>query len=123
MLVDPEQFDLNSFAQFGRMIGSPLAESGNDPCGDYSPAAAAFVNNEFGVDISGIDWPAANKARLINDSFSPSAPFDPASACAALRLAVVNDKVQQTAPAAIGQAFSRNAATRAQRQPPTRPAQ
>jgi hypothetical protein len=105
------------------MIGSPLAESGNDPCGDYTLEAAAFVNNQFGVDTNRIDWPAANKARLINDSFSHSAPFDPAAACAALRLAVVNNRVQRTTPAAIGQALSRDVAARVQRQPPTRPAQ
>lgn len=105
------------------MIGSPLEESGNDPCGGYTPDAAAFVSDQFGINANGMDWPAANKARLINDSFSHSAPFDPASACAALRLAVVNNKVRQTAPAAIGQALSRNPTTRAQRQPPTRPTQ
>jgi hypothetical protein len=118
ILVHPGQLYFDSIAEFGMMMGSPIDESHNDCCGKYTPAAAAFVQDQFGVDASHIDWQAADKERHINGSFSHTAPFDPASACAALRHAVT----QQAAPAAVSAAFTRTATTRPQRSPTQRPA-
>lgn len=118
ILVDPEQLYFDSIAEFGMRMGSPVDESRNELFGRYMPAAAAFVKDQFGVDTSRIDWQAANTERFINDSFSHTAPFDPASACAALRHAVA----QQAAPAAINKAFTRTATPQTQRSPIQRPA-
>jgi hypothetical protein len=117
ILVDPEQLYFDSIAKFGTTMLSPIDESRNDCYGKYTAEAAVFIKDQFGVNTSRIDWQAANESRQVNGSFSHLTPFDPASACAALRHAVT----QQAAPAAINQAFARTAATRTQRSP-TRPA-
>jgi hypothetical protein len=123
-ITDPRDVSIETLADCAKQMARPLRESGNDPYGDYTPQAAEFVRRQFGVDVDAIDWHAANKARLISDSFGSYTPFDPASACAALRLAIVNNRVKHTAPAAIDQAFSRELATRIQRHlKPSGPAQ
>lgn len=126
---DPKDLRFTCLGEAARNIAPLLIESGNPPYDDYTPAAAGFVRQRFGVDVDSVDWHAANKARLISNSFANSTPFDPASACAALRLAIVNNTVKHTAHAAIveartaaDQAFSRELATRIQRHPP-RPTQ
>lgn len=116
ILIHSEQLYFDSIAQFGMTMLSPIEESHNDCYGEYTPAAARFVKDQFGIDASRIDWPAANEARQINDSFSHSAPFDPIPACAALRQAVA----QQAAPAAINKAFTRTAITQRSPRGPAR---
>lgn len=126
---DPKDLIFNSLDEAARNIAPLLSGSGNDTDGDYTPAAAEFVRQQFGVDVDTVDWHAANKARMISNSFSYSATFDPAAACAALRLAIVNNTVKHTAPAAIDQtraaadhAFSRELAAGIQRHLPPGPA-
>ena len=129
-LRDPRDLLIDTLSDCAKQMATPLTESGNDPYGNYTPRAAEFVWQQFRVDVDSVDWHAANKARLISDSFSRSAPFDPSLACAALRLAIVNNRVKHTAPAAIDQArtaadqaFSRELAARVQRHLPSGPAQ
>lgn len=78
-----------------------LAESGNRDTGLYTPDAAQFIADQFGVDAHTVDWAAANKARLINASFAEIAPFDPISATQALRLAAGNSTRPELSPARV----------------------
>lgn len=119
---NPNDLIFNSLSMAANNIESPLTQSNNYTFENYTTQAAEFVLKQFGVDVYDVDWHAANKARLISDAFYQSAPFDPTAACAALRLAIVNNRVKHTAPAAIDQAraaadqaFSRELATRVQR--------
>lgn len=118
---DPRDLRFTHLGEAARNIAPLLIESNNYTFEDYTPAAAEFVQQQFGVDVDNVDWHAANKARLISNSFAHSTPFDPAAACSALRLAIVNNTVKHTASAAIDhartaaeQAFNHDLATRIQ---------
>ncbi|MGH8602835.1 MAG: hypothetical protein ACREXR_08735 [Gammaproteobacteria bacterium] len=121
--MHPEDLTVDTLAHCGMFAASLIEESGNDIFGDYSPQAAVFIQRQFGVDVNAVDCQAGNQARLISQKFSRSTPFDPVTARTALRLAVLNSKVQRTAPTAITQALSQDAATRVQRLLPPRPTQ
>lgn len=118
---DPRHLRFTHLGEAARNIAPLLIEAHDYTFEDYTPEAAEFVQKQFGVDVNNVDWHAANKARLISNSFAHSAPFDPAAACAALRLAIVNNTVKHTAPAAIDhartaaeQVFNHDLATRIQ---------
>jgi hypothetical protein len=89
---DPRNFGFTSLGncswQAGTLIGSYRP---------FSPEAAAYVVQRFGVDPHQIDrtgWISANKARLLSASFTNSTPFDPHAAIAALRIAVASEAAQ-----------------------------
>jgi hypothetical protein len=118
----PKELIFDTLSEAATNIAPVLLDSKNYTSRDYAPAAAEFVLRHFGVDVDNVDWHDANKARLKSKAFTHSTPFDPDAACAALRLAIVNNKVKHTAPTAIDQArvaaeqaFSRDLATRIQR--------
>lgn len=117
----PNEFIFDSLGEAAANIAPLLTGSKNYTSEDHTPAAAEFVLRQFGVDVDDVNWHAAIEARFISSAFTHSASFDPAAACAALRLAIVNNRVKHTAPAAIDQArdaadqtFSRELTTRIQ---------
>lgn len=120
--VDPEQIYVKTLAHCGIMAASSIEDSGNDILGTYTPEAAAFVKQQFGVEVNDIDWQDANQARLINEKFFHTALFDPHAARAALRLAIANNKARQTTPTPTSPAPPRDLIGRAlPRQPRSRP--
>lgn len=116
-----EHFMVNSLAECANTAGTLVHELGYNPAiADYTPETVAFIQTQFGVNVSGIkDWHDANRHRMINSLFGHTASFDHTAACTALRLAVDRSRRQQRIPNQLAKALPKVA----KRQPPQRPAQ
>lgn len=117
VIEEPRYFEVDSLAQWGENAITLLAESGNDPEGEFSAESVGFIQRYFGVDVSLLDWEAANMARLVNAGYSSptkaaAVPFNPHKALRALRVAIDTNanKNQATNPAspAAGQTYRKS---------------
>lgn len=121
--IDGGHLAVTSLMDCVNVAGTLVNEVGYDfEVANYTPEAAAFVEQQLGVNVGDIkDWHEANRHRMLNSLFGHTAPFDHTAACTALRLAVDRSTRQQRVHNRLAKALP-EVATRVQRQPPQRPA-
>jgi hypothetical protein len=90
-------FEAGSLTAFGENVVLPLERAGNDVTAEMTDETKSFVYHHLGVDISRVDWEAAQIARLINAEYgNPAktanvAPFSPQKALRALQNAITTN--------------------------------
>ncbi|MBV9160437.1 MAG: hypothetical protein JO281_02510 [Pseudonocardiales bacterium] len=80
----------NSLAEWSSRLAPPVLDPRTKPESDFTGEAAVFVQRHFGVDVSSIDWKAANHARFVNAKYSPTEHFDSNKALRALRRTITS---------------------------------